>query len=149
MWNSYDLQFCYVDLLNMYLLLKLCEFKSLLYLPLQYYFGGRYDLVKFCKIVHQAGMYLILRIGPFVAAEWNFGYACHLHGLAKFALFGLVIYRTQPLCIQSIHFLPHFSSKSYELYSFWHLKSGSSCGGSMLIDRYSTLFSDVWFLIKI
>ncbi|KAL7098178.1 hypothetical protein ACP275_09G001000 [Erythranthe tilingii] len=38
-----------------------------------YYFGGRYDLVKFCKIVQQAGMYLILRIGPFVAAEWNFG----------------------------------------------------------------------------
>lgn len=38
-----------------------------------YYFGGRYDLVKFVKIVQEAGMYLILRIGPFVAAEWNFG----------------------------------------------------------------------------
>ncbi|XP_057492737.1 beta-galactosidase 10 [Actinidia eriantha] len=38
-----------------------------------YYFGGRYDLVKFVKIVQQAGMYMILRIGPFVAAEWNFG----------------------------------------------------------------------------
>ncbi|XP_021804121.1 beta-galactosidase 10-like, partial [Prunus avium] len=38
-----------------------------------YYFGGRYDLVKFVKIVEQAGMYLILRIGPFVAAEWYFG----------------------------------------------------------------------------
>lgn len=25
------------------------------------------------KIVQEAGMYLILRIGPFVAAEWNFG----------------------------------------------------------------------------
>ncbi|KAG8388475.1 hypothetical protein BUALT_Bualt02G0129600 [Buddleja alternifolia] len=41
--------------------------------PNNYYFGGRYDLVKFCKIVQQANMYLILRIGPFVAAEWNFG----------------------------------------------------------------------------
>ncbi|KAL2243811.1 UNVERIFIED_CONTAM: Beta-galactosidase 3 [Sesamum indicum] len=41
--------------------------------PDNYYFGGRYDLVKFCKIVQQAGMYMILRIGPFVAAEWNFG----------------------------------------------------------------------------
>ncbi|XP_062094065.1 beta-galactosidase 10 [Humulus lupulus] len=41
--------------------------------PGNYYFGGRYDLVKFVKIVQQAGMYLILRIGPFVAAEWNFG----------------------------------------------------------------------------
>ena len=41
---------------------------------LQYYFGARYDLVKFVKIVQQAGMYVMLRIGPFVAAEWNFGY---------------------------------------------------------------------------
>lgn len=41
--------------------------------PNNYYFGGRYDLVRFCKIVQEAGMYLILRIGPFVAAEWNFG----------------------------------------------------------------------------
>ncbi|EEF39470.1 beta-galactosidase, putative [Ricinus communis] len=41
--------------------------------PSNYYFEKRYDLVKFVKIVQQAGMYLILRIGPFVAAEWNFG----------------------------------------------------------------------------
>eukprot|EP00268_Persea_americana_P036741 TRINITY_DN3626_c0_g1_i1.p1 TRINITY_DN3626_c0_g1~~TRINITY_DN3626_c0_g1_i1.p1 ORF type:complete len:855 (+),score=133.65 TRINITY_DN3626_c0_g1_i1:195-2759(+) len=41
--------------------------------PGNYYFKGRYDLVKFVKIVQQAGLYLILRIGPFVAAEWNFG----------------------------------------------------------------------------
>ncbi|KAL6223244.1 hypothetical protein ACLB2K_006632 [Fragaria x ananassa] len=41
--------------------------------PGNYYFGGRYDLVKFAKIVEDAGMYLILRIGPFVAAEWYFG----------------------------------------------------------------------------
>ncbi|KAG9445334.1 hypothetical protein H6P81_016674 [Aristolochia fimbriata] len=41
--------------------------------PGNYYFGGRYDLVKFAKIVQRANMYLILRIGPFVAAEWNFG----------------------------------------------------------------------------
>ncbi|CAK7354696.1 unnamed protein product [Dovyalis caffra] len=41
--------------------------------PSEYHFDGRFDLVKFVKIVQQAGMYLILRIGPFVAAEWNFG----------------------------------------------------------------------------
>ncbi|XVF61084.1 hypothetical protein PTKIN_Ptkin08bG0100900 [Pterospermum kingtungense] len=40
---------------------------------LQENFEGRYDLVKFIKIVQQAGMYMILRIGPFVAAEWNYG----------------------------------------------------------------------------
>lgn len=41
--------------------------------PGNYYFGGRFDLVKFAKLVQQAEMYLILRIGPFVAAEYNFG----------------------------------------------------------------------------
>ncbi|GJU15476.1 beta-galactosidase 10 [Tanacetum coccineum] len=41
--------------------------------PGNYYFGGRYDLPKFVKIVQDAGMLLILRIGPFVAAEWNYG----------------------------------------------------------------------------
>ncbi|AES72931.1 beta-galactosidase [Medicago truncatula] len=41
--------------------------------PGNYYFGGRFDLVQFAKVVQDAGMYLILRIGPFVAAEWNFG----------------------------------------------------------------------------
>ncbi|KAI4336464.1 hypothetical protein L6164_014987 [Bauhinia variegata] len=41
--------------------------------PGNYYFGGRFDLVKFVKIVQQAGMHLILRIGPFIAAEWNYG----------------------------------------------------------------------------
>lgn len=41
--------------------------------PDNYYFEGRYDLVKFVKIIQKAGMYMILRIGPFVAAEWNFG----------------------------------------------------------------------------
>ncbi|XP_043704748.1 beta-galactosidase 10 isoform X3 [Telopea speciosissima] len=41
--------------------------------PGNYYFGGRFNLVEFVKIVQRAGMYLILRIGPFVAAEWNFG----------------------------------------------------------------------------
>jgi beta-galactosidase GanA len=41
--------------------------------PGKYYFGGRYNIVKFIKIVQQAGMHMILRIGPFVAAEWNYG----------------------------------------------------------------------------
>ncbi|QCD80295.1 beta-galactosidase [Vigna unguiculata] len=41
--------------------------------PGKYYFEDRYDLVKFIKVVHQAGLYLHLRIGPFVCAEWNFG----------------------------------------------------------------------------
>ncbi|RWV83742.1 hypothetical protein GW17_00054611, partial [Ensete ventricosum] len=41
-----------------------------------FYFEDRFDLVKFAKIVRDAGMYMILRIGPFVAAEWNYGWGC-------------------------------------------------------------------------
>ncbi|XP_047330591.1 beta-galactosidase-like isoform X1 [Impatiens glandulifera] len=39
----------------------------------KYYFEGRYDLVQFVKLIHQAGLYVHLRIGPYVCAEWNFG----------------------------------------------------------------------------
>ncbi|KAB1213622.1 Beta-galactosidase 9 [Morella rubra] len=39
----------------------------------QYYFEGRYDLIKFVKLVGSSGLYLHLRIGPYVCAEWNFG----------------------------------------------------------------------------
>ncbi|KAM7515632.1 hypothetical protein LguiA_005215 [Lonicera macranthoides] len=41
--------------------------------PGKYNFEGRYDLVKFIKLVQQAGLYVHLRIGPYVCAEWNFG----------------------------------------------------------------------------
>ncbi|XP_074353495.1 beta-galactosidase-like isoform X2 [Apium graveolens] len=41
--------------------------------PGKFYFEGRYDLVKFIKIVQQAGLYVHLRIGPYACAEWNFG----------------------------------------------------------------------------
>lgn len=41
--------------------------------PGKFNFEGRYDLVKFVKLIQQAGLYVHLRIGPFVCAEWNFG----------------------------------------------------------------------------
>ncbi|XP_042514357.1 beta-galactosidase 9 [Macadamia integrifolia] len=39
----------------------------------QYNFEGRYDLVKFVKLIGSSGLYLHLRIGPYACAEWNFG----------------------------------------------------------------------------
>ncbi|GLU10047.1 hypothetical protein SLE2022_268750 [Rubroshorea leprosula] len=39
----------------------------------KYFFEGRYDLVRFIKLVQQAGLYVHLRIGPYACAEWNFG----------------------------------------------------------------------------
>uniref|UniRef100_A0A1D1YC75 Beta-galactosidase n=2 Tax=Anthurium amnicola TaxID=1678845 RepID=A0A1D1YC75_9ARAE len=39
----------------------------------QYYFQGRFDLVRFVKTVQQAGLFVHLRIGPYACAEWNYG----------------------------------------------------------------------------
>ncbi|KAI3849823.1 hypothetical protein MKW98_026737 [Papaver atlanticum] len=39
----------------------------------QFDFEGRNDLVKFVKTVADAGLYVHLRIGPYVCAEWNYG----------------------------------------------------------------------------
>ncbi|KAI7734743.1 hypothetical protein M8C21_002996 [Ambrosia artemisiifolia] len=41
--------------------------------PGVYDFSGRYDLVRFIKTVARNGLYVNLRIGPYVCAEWNFG----------------------------------------------------------------------------
>ncbi|KAK4747776.1 hypothetical protein SAY87_014362 [Trapa incisa] len=41
--------------------------------PGNYNFEGRYDLVRFIKIVRDAGLYAHLRIGPYICGEWNFG----------------------------------------------------------------------------
>ncbi|GMN48724.1 hypothetical protein TIFTF001_017899 [Ficus carica] len=39
----------------------------------QFNFEGKYDLVKFIKTVAEHGMYVTLRVGPFIQAEWNHG----------------------------------------------------------------------------
>ncbi|XP_047970770.1 beta-galactosidase 3-like [Salvia hispanica] len=53
--------------------------------PGNYNFEGRNDLVRFVKLVQKAGMYLHLRIGPYVCAEWNFGgfpvWLKYVHGI--------------------------------------------------------------------
>ncbi|TYG97251.1 hypothetical protein ES288_A10G024100v1 [Gossypium darwinii] len=39
----------------------------------EYYFEGRFDLVKFVRTVQEAGLMVHLRIGPYACAEWNYG----------------------------------------------------------------------------
>ncbi|MFQ6671024.1 hypothetical protein Gotur_035698 [Gossypium turneri] len=39
----------------------------------QYNFEGNLDFVKFFKLVQEAGLHGILRLGPYVCAEWNYG----------------------------------------------------------------------------
>ncbi|KAK6159585.1 hypothetical protein DH2020_006899 [Rehmannia glutinosa] len=39
----------------------------------QFNFEGNYDLVKFIKMIGDNGMWVTLRIGPYIEAEWNLG----------------------------------------------------------------------------
>lgn len=39
----------------------------------QYNFQGKYDVVRFIKLIEKKGMYATLRIGPYIEAEWNYG----------------------------------------------------------------------------
>lgn len=58
---------------------------------MQYYFEGRFDLVRFVKTVQEAGLFLHLRIGPYACAEWNYGYllvtVSLLHNLKKMSIY--------------------------------------------------------------
>ncbi|WJX36395.1 hypothetical protein P8452_24277 [Trifolium repens] len=48
----------------------------------QYDFSKDLDFIKFLKNVHEAGLYAVLRIGPYVCAEWNYGcFPMWLHNL--------------------------------------------------------------------
>lgn len=41
--------------------------------PGQWNFSGQYDVAEFIRTAQQAGLYVILRPGPYVCAEWSFG----------------------------------------------------------------------------
>lgn len=45
----------------------------------QYNFEGRYNIVKFIREIQAQGLYVSLRIGPFIEAEWKYGYDCIKH----------------------------------------------------------------------
>ncbi|KAJ7945129.1 Beta-galactosidase [Quillaja saponaria] len=57
--------------------------------PGQYDFSGRYDLVRFIKEIQAQGLYVCLRIGPFIESEWTYGgFPFWLHDVAG------IVYRT-------------------------------------------------------
>ncbi|KAJ4955330.1 hypothetical protein NE237_012113 [Protea cynaroides] len=39
----------------------------------QYDFTGNRDIIRFLQTIQQAGLYAVLRIGPYVCAEWTYG----------------------------------------------------------------------------
>ncbi|KAJ0087884.1 hypothetical protein Patl1_32313 [Pistacia atlantica] len=53
----------------------------------QYDFSGNLDLVRFIKTIQDQGLHAILRIGPYVCAEWNFGgFPVWLHNMPNITL---------------------------------------------------------------
>jgi len=60
---------------------------------LQYNFEGRLDLVKFLKMIQEHDMYAIVRIGPFIQAEWNHGSVrpTNYHSSVKYAHIDLIV----------------------------------------------------------
>lgn len=65
---------------------------------LQYNFEGRYDLVRFIKTIQKAGLYAHIRIGPYVCAEWNFGY--WLNPIYQFCFVELsILWWSDSLCL--------------------------------------------------
>ncbi|XP_065875334.1 beta-galactosidase 6 isoform X2 [Euphorbia lathyris] len=57
-----------VDVIQSYVFWNLHEPK-----PGEYDFSGRYDIVKFIKEIEAQGLYVCLRIGPFIESEWSYG----------------------------------------------------------------------------
>ncbi|CAL5201593.1 unnamed protein product [Lathyrus oleraceus] len=48
----------------------------------EYNFSGNLDFVKIFKLIQEAGLYAIMRIGPYACAEWNYeGFPLWLHNI--------------------------------------------------------------------
>jgi hypothetical protein len=53
---------------------QICKCSSHFAYIMQYNFEGRYDMIKFLKLIQDHNMYAVVRIGPFIQAEWNHGF---------------------------------------------------------------------------
>lgn len=78
---------------------------------IQYNFEGRYDLVKFMKTIQKAGLYANLRIGPYVCAEWNFGYLGFIYYYFFLRLCCELIVIMSSFCLQRISGLVEVCSR--------------------------------------
>ncbi|CAI8588192.1 unnamed protein product [Vicia faba] len=53
----------------------------------EYNFSKNLDFIKFFKLIQEAGLYVIMRIGPYVCAEWNYGgFPLWLHNIPGIGL---------------------------------------------------------------
>ncbi|XP_050937705.1 beta-galactosidase-like [Cucumis melo] len=53
----------------------------------KYDFSGHLNFIKFFQLVQDAGLYVVMRIGPYVCAEWNYGgFPLWLHNMPEIQL---------------------------------------------------------------
>ncbi|KAK9936284.1 hypothetical protein M0R45_013133 [Rubus argutus] len=100
----------------------------------QYYFEGRFDLVRFVKTVQEAGLLVHLRIGPYACAEWNYGgFPIWLHFIPG------IQFRTTNAPFKNE--MKHFLAKIVEMMKEEHLFA--SQGGPIILSQVENEFGNV------
>ncbi|XP_062013258.1 beta-galactosidase 8-like [Rosa rugosa] len=100
----------------------------------QYYFEGRFDLVRFVKTVQEAGLLVHLRIGPYACAEWNYGgFPIWLHFIPG------IQFRTTNAPFKNE--MKHFLAKIVEMMKEEHLFA--SQGGPIILAQVENEYGNV------
>ncbi|XP_019051572.1 PREDICTED: beta-galactosidase 16 isoform X2 [Nelumbo nucifera] len=102
--------------------------------PGQYYFQGRYDLVRFIKEIQARGLYVTLRIGPFIEAEWTYGgLPFWLHDIPG------IVYRSDNEPFK--YYMQNFTTKIVELMKSEKLYA--SQGGPIILSQIENEYRNV------
>ncbi|PKI68930.1 hypothetical protein CRG98_010689 [Punica granatum] len=100
----------------------------------QYDFSGRNDLVRFIKTIQENGLYALLRIGPYVCAEWNYGgFPVWLHNLPGIQL------RTNNTVFMNE--MKHFTAMIVDMMR--REKLFASQGGPIILAQFKII---IWFV---
>ncbi|KAL4378833.1 hypothetical protein GQ457_02G017840 [Hibiscus cannabinus] len=100
----------------------------------QYDFSGRYDLVKFIKEIQAQGLYVCLRIGPFIESEWNYGgFPVWLHDVPG------IVYRTDNEPFK--FYMQNFTTKIVNLMKSEGLYA--SQGGPIILSQIENEYQNV------
>ncbi|KAK7318410.1 hypothetical protein RJT34_03110 [Clitoria ternatea] len=100
----------------------------------QYDFSGRYDLVRFIKEIENQGLYVCLRIGPYIESEWTYGgFPFWLHDVPSIA------YRTdnQPFKL----YMQNFTAKIVSMMQSEGLYA--SQGGPIILSQIENEYQNI------
>ncbi|KAK9096099.1 hypothetical protein Sjap_021596 [Stephania japonica] len=102
--------------------------------PGQYNFDGRNDLVKFIKEVQSQGLYVTLRIGPFIESEWTYGgFPFWLHDVKG------IVYRSDNEPFK--FYMQNFTTKIVKLMKSENLYA--SQGGPIILSQIENEYKNV------